>query len=205
MGDRRETRDRRGRRVLLASLVASVVLHLVLAVADPPMRFPGAEDVALERIELMPPPPEERPPALEVPEASAPIPPPARPVVSSSPVVEEEPPQPAFVPHDVPPRLLNPAAVQEYLQAFYPPELRAVGIAGSVDLLLFVDAKGDVEHLRLRSSSGNRAFDELARSAAGLMRFRPAISGERTVGVWVAQPLTFRTVPAGSAAELASR
>ena len=203
MGDRRETRDRTGRRVLLASIVASLLLHLVLAVADPPLRLPGAENVAVERIELLPPP-EERPPALEIPAASAPIPPPARPVVSVSPVVEEESAQPAFVPHDVPPRLLNPAAVQEYLQAFYPPELRAVGIAGSVDLLLFVDAKGDVAHLRLRSSSGSRSFDELARSAAGLMRFRPAISGERTVGVWVAQPLTFRTVPAGSA-ELASR
>lgn len=206
MRDRREIRDRRNRRVLAAALVASLVLHLGLLVVDPPVRFTGpGDDVVRQQIELLPPPPEQRPPTLEVPVAAAPIPPPAEPVVSGTPVAEEEEVQPAFVPHDVPPRLINPAAVQDYLEAFYPPELRAVGIAGRVDLLLFVDSKGDVERLRLRSSSGSRAFDELARSAARLMRFRPAISGDRTVGVWVAQPLTFRTVPAGSTAELASR
>lgn len=199
-------RDRTGRRVLVASLGASIVLHLALLVVDPPLPFPRADGpVTSDRLELLPAP-KDQPPVVQVPEAAAPIPPPAEPVAAAppEPPVEKAAPPP-FIAHDVPPRLINPDDVRDYLQAFYPPELRLAGIDGKVMLWLYVDRRGDVTKLRVRDSSGTRAFDQLAQSAARLMRFRPALSGDRTVGVWVAQPLRFRIVQPGTSAELATR
>lgn len=204
----RDPRDRSARRVLLASLAASALLHLVVAVADPPLRLPGPGiDVAADRLELVAAPPEPQPPTLEIPMAAEPIPPPAEPVLAEADPADggDAEDSPRFVAHDVPPRLINASDVQQYLQAYYPPELRAAGVAGRVRLLLYVDERGNVTQMQLRDSSGSHAFDELAQSAAQLMRFRPAISGDQTVGVWVAQPLQFRTVAPGTAGELASR
>lgn len=202
MGD---TRDRTGRRVLFASLGASLLVHLGVVVFDPPLPFPRADGpTASQELELLPAP-DEQPPVVEVPAAAAPIPPPSEPVASapSEPVEETTP--PPFIPHDVPPRLINPGDVRDYLEAFYPPDLRLAGVDGRVMLWLYVDSRGNVTKLRLRDSSGTPSFDQLAQSAARIMRFRPAVSGDQTVGVWVAQPLQFQILPPGTQAELATR
>lgn len=198
-------RDRSARRILVASLGASILLHLTVVALDPPLPFPRADGrQTADRLELLPAL-EEQPPVVEVPEAAAPIPPPAQPVAAAPAEPVEETSPPPFIPHDVPPRLINPGDVRDFLEAFYPPELRLAGVDGRVMLWLYVDRRGNVTKLRVRDSSGTEGFDQLAQSAARIMRFRPAVSGDRTVGVWVAQPLQFQIVQPGTAAELATR
>lgn len=198
-------RERAARRVFLVALGVSAALHLGVLALDPSLG-PGSDELSSRhaRLQVVAPPAEPRPPSVEVPDVAVRIPPPARPVVSKAPAAEERP-GPHFVPHDVPPKLINAEEVRDYLAAYYPPELRATGIEGNVVLWLFVNESGQVTRLQVKDSSGSPAFDALARSAAQLMRFRPALSSERTVGVWVAQPLTFRLLASTAAEEVASR
>lgn len=198
-------RNRDSRRVLLAALGLSALLHLGVLALNPPVAI-GTGEVGLQstRLQVVEPAQEVRPPAVEVPEVAVRIPPPARPVVSGTPTPETEE-GPRFIPHDVPPKLINAQEVRDYLAAYYPPELRATGIEGNVMLWLYVNESGEVTKLRVGDTSGSSAFDALAESAARLMRFRPALSADRTVGVWVAQPLTFRLLDAAADEEIASR
>lgn len=198
-------RDRAARRVFLVALGISSALHLGVLSFDPSLRL-GRDELRSRaaRLQVVAPPAEPRPPSVEVPDVTVRIPPPARPVVAQTPAAEERQ-GPHFVPHDVPPSLINPQEVRDYLAAYYPPELRVTGIEGNVVLWLFVNESGQVTRLQVKDSSGSPAFDALATSAAQLMRFRPALSSDRTVGVWVAQPLTFRLLASTAAEEVASR
>lgn len=177
---------------MLVGMAASLALHLALVLANPRIPFPGPSAATSPMRVQVSAVPEEQPPVLEVPAPAAPIPPPARPVVERVAEGPEEPDVPRYIPHDVPPSLLNAAFVSRYLEMFYPPGLRMAGIEGRVLLWLYVERNGEVTKLRLQRSSGAHGLDDLARSAARIMRFRPALSRDRTVAVWVAQPLRFR-------------
>lgn len=181
----RSGRDRALRRAFAVGLAASVALHAVLALLPPAqvgvpphLEPPGG-------ITLVSPPEEEAPPDVEVPSAPEPVTPPEEPRVAASgePVASDD--GPAFIPHDVPPRLLNSAEVQDYLRVFYPVALRAASVEGAVHLWLYVDGDGRATRVQVRESSGSPRFDELARTAAPLMEFRPALNQGETVAVWV--------------------
>lgn len=181
-------RDRRRalrRRAYAIGLVATVAFHAVLALLPPvqvdlPPRLEPAD-----RITLVAPPEERTPPEVEVPRAPGTVTPPEEPEVDGSgdPVPSDD--GPEFIPHDVPPRLLNPGEVQEYLRVFYPVALRVASVEGAVHLWLYVDESGRATKVQVRQSSGSPQFDELARTAAPLMQFRPALNRGETVGVWV--------------------
>lgn len=190
-------RPRIGSRALWAGLLASVAVHLLVWSLGPELRFPVPDALRAEaRLVVLPPAEEPPPPVVEVPAAPEPIPRPAEPVAAEA---EEEPEDPAspppFIPHDVRPRLTNASFIREYLEAFYPPSLRSTGMEARVRLWLFVNEEGRVEKVRVQSPSGLREFDDLAVSAASVMDFRPALSGDQTVGVWVEQWIRFEVVP----------
>lgn len=189
-------RSRRGRRALWAGLAVSALLHLGIWALGPEVRFPSPNALQAESgIELLPAVEEPAPPIVEVPQAPAPIPRPAEPVARESGGDEEAEKPPPFIPHDVRPRLTNATFIQEYLEAFYPPAMRSSGLEARVRLWLFVTREGGVDKVRVQSPSGLPAFDSLAVSAASVMEFRPALSGDQTVGVWVEQWITFQVEP----------
>lgn len=184
VGSREDALRRGYAKVLAAGLLASVALHGVLFLL-PPLRTDVPAHLERRPVLEVLPPPEEPPPEVAVPDAPEAIPQPAEPVVVEGPVAVGEGEQPVFVPHDVPPRLINPDEVQDYLEVFYPVALRAANIEGAVHLWLFVDEQGEATKLQVRTSSGSRSFDQLARSAAPFMRFRPALNQGNSIGVWV--------------------
>jgi TonB family protein len=173
------------RRAFAVGLVASVALHAVLALL-PPVEVDLPRHLRpAERLTLVPPPEEPNPPDVEVPSPPEPVTAPEEPQVAASgePVPSDT--GRAFIPHDVPPRLVNPGEVQDYLRVFYPVALRVASVEGAVHLWLFVDDDGRATKLQVRESSGSPRFDELARTAAPLMKFRPALNQGEPVGVWV--------------------
>lgn len=172
-------------RALGVGLAVSVLLHATLLLLPPlHVEVPG-HLTTTDRLALMPPP-AEPPPEVDVPAAPEPVARPAEPRVSAGgqPVAAETA-EPTFVPHDVRPRLVNPEEVQQYLRIFYPMALRIASVEGAVHLWLYVNESGRATKLQIRESSGSEEFDELARSAAPLMKFRPALNRGETVGVWV--------------------
>ncbi len=191
-----------------AGLVVAVAAH---AAAFALVRFDvqplrAAEERALELVVPpeadLPPPPEEvaRPRApvvgdLEVdPEATIavpdwdrerrPPPPPRAPTAGGE--------GPRFIPYDTPPVLRNGAEIGRALEAEYPRDLRAAGIAGRVELWLYVSAEGHVERSEVKTSSGSERLDAVALRVAGAMRFSPARNRDRATAVWVSQWVTFR-------------
>lgn len=178
-------------RRLAIGLVVSVGLHtailgllsLVGAVGVPARsETPGV--VLLPPVET---PDEAPPPAVRLPPPSPPVQRPGAPAPApdASPAAAE----PEWIPHDVPPRLLNPREVVELL------ERRSPAVEGDgerlVVLWMYVDRSGTVRRLRIRRSSGLAAVDGAARHVASSMRFRPALFQGRTVAVWIAQPIRF--------------
>lgn len=189
-------RSRRARRTLWAGLAVSFLVHLGVWALGPDVRFPTPDALRAESgIELLPAVEEPAPPVVEVPAAPEPIPRPAEPVADPSGGEEEAEKPPPFIPHDVRPRLTNASFIHDYLEAFYPPSLRSSGLEARVRLWLFVTREGSVDKVRVQSPSGLPAFDSLAVSAASVMEFRPALSGDQTVGVWVEQWITFQVEP----------
>lgn len=184
-------RFRRGQRAAVAvGLLVSALVHLAVLGLSPTLPLPGPRSFPAELRAVQLPAPEPPPPDVEIPPAPEPIRRPAppdleaggRPTASSRPV---------FIPHDVPPRLLNADEVRDFLQAFYPPVFRDLGLEGRVLLWLYLDERGEVLDTRIHRTSGHRAFDELALAVAALMRFRPASNQGRTTPVWVSLPIRF--------------
>lgn len=194
-------RRKRAVRALGAGLLASVLIHAAVLLL-PPFQVETPERFAPPARLTIVPPPEEPPPEVDVPSAPRPIPSPAEPRLATGgePVPADEG-GPRFVPHDVPPKLLNPGDVQQYLRIFYPMALRVASVEGAVHLWLYVNESGEATKLQIRESSGSEKFDGLARSAAPLMRFRPALNQGERVGVWVSLWVRFNLedVPTGEA------
>lgn len=97
-----------------------------------------------------------------------------------------------YTPHDVEPSLLNPAEIQRALLREYPPALRDAGIGGTIQLLVHIDAMGNVLEARVGGSSGMESLDAAALRVADALRFRPAQNRDLPVEVWIRLPVTFR-------------
>jgi protein TonB len=119
--------------------------------------------------------------------ALAPAPPPPAPV-TVAPLAQPQPAPVVAVPV-VPPNfsadyLDNPPPV-------YPPLSRRVGEQGKVMLRVLVNAKGTVDKVELRTSSGSNQLDDAALDAVKRWRFVPARQGDQPVAAWVLIPITF--------------
>ena len=73
----------------------------------------------------------------------------------------------------------------------YPPELRADGIGGTVDMYFFIDERGSVQQRQIFKSSGHPTLDRAALAVAGAYRFSPALNRDQPVAVWVSFPITY--------------
>lgn len=103
--------------------------------------------------------------------------------------------QPIFTPFTVAPKVLNRDEVQRAMREAYPPELRAEGIGGTVEVWFFITEDGVVQDTRINESSGHEGLDDAALRVAGVFRFSPALNRDARVAVWVGFPITF--LPAG--------
>lgn len=140
------------------------------------------------RLVILPPaepPPGARPPAVRLPPPPSEIARPGEPVAQVAAAGAE----PEWIPHDVPPRLLNLEEVRDRLAE------ETAALEGARELLvvlwLYVESSGDVTKLRLRRPSGEDGVDRAAMDVAATMRFRPALFQGRTVAVWIVQPIRF--------------
>lgn len=195
IGERR-SRDplrRAQRAVLVRGLIASAGVHAALAAvlalthaALPSGGTASTRPIAVELLPALADPP----PAVEMPRARPPVPRPAAPETPAlAPLATDE---PRFIPHDVPPRLLNGVEIRDALEAGLFGGLPEEAADRRVMLWLFVDESGAVRKLRLQGSSGFDELDALASRVAHLMAYRPALHRGRRVAVWVSQPIRFR-------------
>lgn len=196
--DRRAHSTRRReseRRALAVGLLISVAVHAMVLAAWP---WDGSGESArasqAPRLVVLPPyervEAEPQAPRVELPAPAQPVARPAEPALAP-PSAPDAPGEPVWIPHEVPPRLLNAAEVQAALAGS---RLDGAGEAGSEHLAvlwLYVDRSGEVRKLQLRQSSGSTRLDTLVQQAARAMEFSPALNQGRTVAVWISQPVRF--------------
>lgn len=100
------------------------------------------------------------------------------------------------------PRPQNVPELVAALQEAYPPELRAAGIGGTVELSFVVGADGSTGSVRVLNASDS-AFIAPSLQALSVLRFTPAQVGGRPVAVRVEQPLQWSVAaPVDSAGEV---
>lgn len=115
---------------------------------------------------------------------------------------QEEEGEPTFTPYTVQPDITNRAEVSAALEREYPPLLRDAGIGGSIQVWFYIDETGQVKRTQVKESSGHQALDQAAIMVASLIRFTPALNGEKRVPVWISLPIAFRsTEPASQASQ----
>lgn len=91
-----------------------------------------------------------------------------------------------FVPYDE-----LPVALSE-VKPEYPPLARQAGIEGTVWIKALVDKNGNVRDVVIYKPSGSSAgFEEAAKEVAYKIKYKPAISNNQPVAVWVAYPVHF--------------
>lgn len=105
--------------------------------------------------------------------------------------------RPAFIPYDVPPRLLNRDEVVDALVRYYPRGLRDAGISGRVVLWIYIDERGIVVRSQVHEPSGHVELDRAATRVASEMRFSPAKNRDLVTPVWLAQAIAFDVVMKG--------
>ncbi|KPL01093.1 MAG: hypothetical protein AMJ91_01725 [candidate division Zixibacteria bacterium SM23_73_3] len=102
------------------------------------------------------------------------------------PLEEYLPPPEEFVPYDEAPVQLNEIAYE------YPRLAREAGIEGTVWIKALVDKKGNVRDARVFKPSGSSAgFEDVAKEGAYKIKYKPAISNNQPVAVWVVYPVHF--------------
>jgi periplasmic protein TonB len=122
------------------------------------------------------------------------------PVVVPAPLPEPEPPpiaaitEPAPVPAPVvtvtPP--IFDAAYLDNPAPKYPSASRKLGEQGRVILRVLVNPGGRADEIEVRTSSGFRRLDEVARETVMGWKFVPAKRGAEPVPAWVLIPVSFR-------------
>jgi TonB family protein len=98
---------------------------------------------------------------------------------------------PVFTPYTKKPDLVNRDEVQRELLGRYPPELRRIGVSGTVLVWLFLSEDGEVVKVLVNESSGNPELDKAGLEVARVMKFTPAENDGRPVAVWIALPIVF--------------
>jgi protein TonB len=102
------------------------------------------------------------------------------------PMEEYLPPPEEFVPYDEPPVQLTDVEYE------YPPLAKQAGIEGTVFVKALVDKNGKVRDAIIMKESGSSAgFEEVALKAAYQIKYKPAISNNQPVAVWVVYPVRF--------------
>jgi len=97
------------------------------------------------------------------------------------------PPPDEFVPYDELPVALNEVKPE------YPPLAKQAGIEGTVWIKALVDKKGNVRDVIIYKASGSSAgFEEVAKEAAYKIKYKPAISNNQPVAVWVVYKVEFK-------------
>jgi TonB family protein len=100
---------------------------------------------------------------------------------------------PVFTPYTVWPTIRNPDEAMETLRRAYPPDLKAAGVGGTVDVWFFVDEEGRVMRTLVNESSGNADLDDAALKVADVLEFTPALNRDQRRSVWVSLPIEFTT------------
>jgi TonB family protein len=100
------------------------------------------------------------------------------------------------------PRPQNVPELVAALQQAYPPELRAAGVGGTVQLSFVVGADGSTGAARVLSATDS-AFIAPSLQALSVLRFTPAQVGGRPVAVRVEQPLQWSVAAPADTAEVA--
>jgi TonB family protein len=193
------------------AILASVAVHFVAFEFFPKMQAADLGFVADELAAI------ELPPEVRIPPPPEAIIRPARPRVSASildeditiaattfaenPAAELAPPppdvevdpseQPVYVDRDIEPRLLNGPEMLRLLAKLYPRLLKEAGIGGEVQMWVWVDAQGNPSRAQINRSSGYVQFDDTALAIVERMEFSPAMLRDKSIGVWIAQPISF--------------
>ena len=102
------------------------------------------------------------------------------------PLEEYLPSQEEFTPYDEAPVQLNEVTYE------YPPLAKEAGIEGTVWIKALVDKSGKVRDALVYKQSGSSAgFEDVAKEGAFKIKFKPAISNNQPVAVWVVYPVRF--------------
>jgi protein TonB len=86
----------------------------------------------------------------------------------------------------------KPVLVQRGRDPYYPPELEAEGIGGSVVLNILVGTNGRAQRIEILRSSGFEAFDQAAVAAVGTFLWEPGRDVSGPTATWTSQAVTFR-------------
>lgn len=105
----------------------------------------------------------------------------------------QDPSRPYFTPYTKKPELANRADVARALVQNYPPDLRAQGVGGTVQVWLFVNQDGVVERAQVKQTSNAPQLDDAALRVARMMLFSPAENRGQKTAVWIAVPIVFAT------------
>jgi len=96
------------------------------------------------------------------------------------------PPPEEFTPYDEAPVQLNEVTYE------YPPLAKEAGIEGTVWIKALVDKSGKVRDALVFKKSGSSAgFEDVAKEGAYKIKYKPAISNNQPVAVWVVYPVRF--------------
>jgi protein TonB len=88
--------------------------------------------------------------------------------------------------------LKKPVLLQRGEGLYYPPELRAQSVGGSVVLNIRVGENGRAQQVEIARSSGYEAFDQAAVAAVGTFLWEPAQDASGPAEAWITQAVTFR-------------
>jgi TonB family protein len=98
---------------------------------------------------------------------------------------------PVFTPYTKKPALLNREEVRLELIGRYPPELRNMGVTGTVLVWLYLTENGTAANVVVKETSGNPELDKAGVEVARMMKFSPAENDGQRVAVWIALPIVF--------------
>jgi protein TonB len=147
----------------------------------PPTTQPAA-DAAAQRQVVPAPVPADRNGQARAPAAGAAAPPPA--AAAPSPAAAAE--------RGGRTLLKKPVLLKRGEDLYYPPELRAQGVGGSVLLNIRVGENGRAQQVEIARSSGYDAFDQAAVAAVGTFLWEPAQDASGPAEAWITQAVTFR-------------
>ena len=80
---------------------------------------------------------------------------------------------------------ISPPVLLKKVEPEYPENARSKGIAGFVELSLYVNESGIVRNIVVTKSSGAPELDEAARDYAESLKFTPAMREDKPVAIWL--------------------
>jgi TonB family protein len=89
---------------------------------------------------------------------------------------------------------IKPPSLKERIEPFYPPEARAKGLQGSVQLSLLVTQLGMVEKAEITNSSSYEILDKAAQEYAKSLVFTPAERGGNAINVWLSWTVNYNLI-----------